>query len=322
MRKPYREYKQFLTEKFGCRVHKISLDAGLTCPNRDGTAGTGGCIYCNARGSGTGAHERALSIREQIDNSMEYLRKRFKAEKFLAYFQSFSNTYAPLPRLKSLYEEALSVKDVVGITIGTRPDCVNEEILDYLAFLQKRTYLCLEYGLQSAHDRTLKIINRGHDVATFVKAVDATRRLNIPVCVHVILGLPGETEEDMLETAKFLAGLDIQAIKIHVLYVIKDTVLEQMYLKGQYKCLEREDYVRIAARFLACLPPHVVIQRVTGDPHRNELVAPSWTLEKQKNIAMLVDYMETNNLKQGSWFKKSFASISQALTGVSRNSKS
>ena len=297
---PYRDYNSYLRELFGCRVHKITIDAGMTCPNRDGTKGFGGCIYCNARGSGTGQWVLGKSIRQQLEEAKPYLKKRFKAEKFLAYFQSYSNTYAPLERLKALYEEALSVEDVVGLTIGTRPDCVSSEVLDYLAQLSNDYYVCLEYGLQSAHDSTLRLINRGHDVQTFVEAVKETRSRNIPVCVHVIIGLPGESEENMLDTARFLAKLDIQAVKIHLLYVVKGTVLEKWYLEGKYRCLSREDYVRIVSHFIALLPPSIVIQRLTGDPHPEELVAPQWALEKQQNLQAIINYMKNNGLTQGS----------------------
>lgn len=298
--KPYRDYKSFLIKKFGCKVHKVTVDAGMTCPNRDGTVGFGGCIYCNSRGSGTGAFAKGIPLNRQITDAIGYLRKRYKAEKFLAYFQSFSNTYAPLGRLKQLYKEALSVDDVVGLTIGTRPDCIDEEILQYLEWVANKWYVSLEYGLQSAHDKTLKLINRGHGVKEFVAAVELTRNRNIDICVHVILGLPGETEDDMLETAKFLSELDIQAVKIHLLYVVKNTVLEKWYREGKYRCLTREEYTRIVSRFIAFLRPDIVIQRITGDPHRNELVAPLWSLEKQRNIQEVINYMEKNSLKQGS----------------------
>ncbi len=302
-KKPYRDYKTYLIERFGCRVHKITIDAGLTCPNRDGTVGTGGCIYCNARGSGTGAFARGISIRDQILGAIGYLRKRYKAKKFLAYFQSFSNTYAPLDHLEKLYEEALSVEDIVGLTIGTRPDCINDEILDYLQWLAKRWYVSLEYGLQSAHDRTLKLINRGHGVKEFISAVEATKNRNIDICVHVILGLPGETEADMLDTARFLSNMDINSVKIHLLYVVKNTILEKWYKSGKYRCLTREEYVKIVSNFISLLPPNVVIQRLTGDPHRHELVAPSWALEKHKNLIEIIDYMKEKKLYQGVFYR-------------------
>lgn len=300
----YRDYRSYLHEIFRCRVHKITVDAGLTCPNRDGSKGTGGCIYCNARGSGTGQWALGKTVREQLEEAMPYLRKRFKAKKFLAYFQSFSNTYAPLERLQALYEEALSVKDVVGLTIGTRPDCVSLDVLDYLASLSRRCYVSIEYGLQSAHDKTLSLINRGHTVDAFLEAIEETRKRGIPVCVHVIIGLPGESEEEMIETARFLARCDIQAVKIHLLYVVRGTVLERWYLEGRYSPLSREDYVRIVSRFLAFLPPHVVIQRLTGDPHPQELVVPSWALEKQQNLQAILSYMTEKGISQGALYHR------------------
>ncbi len=297
--RPFRDYNSYLREQFGCRVQKISVDAGLSCPNRDGSRGRGGCVYCNARGSGTGAAAAGRSITEQLENAKSYLAKRYKAKKFLAYFQSFSNTYAPLPRLRSLYGEALSVADVVGLTIGTRPDCVADDVLHYLAELQQDHLVWLEYGLQSAHERTLRKINRGHGIAEFIDAMERTRRLDLPVCVHIILGLPGESEDDMLETARFLASMDIQAVKIHLLYVIRGTILESWYRDGSYRCLEREAYAALVGRFLALLPPRVIVQRITGDPHREELVAPAWALEKQRNLQAILDYMRDRGLRQG-----------------------
>jgi len=283
-------------------VQKITLDAGLTCPNRDGTRGRGGCIYCNSRGSGTGLGQ-TLSISQQIDRARQYLKKRYKAKKFLAYFQSFSNTYAPLEKLKNIYGEALGFPDVVGLSIGTRPDCVEEEVLDYLHEISRTHLVWLEYGLQSAHEKTLSLINRGHGVAEFIDAVERTRRRGLNICVHVILGLPGEEKRHMLETAKFIAGMDIQGIKLHLLYVIKDTPLHKMYREGEYKCLSREVYCEIVGEFISLLPPHMVVQRITGDPHPHELVAPIWALDKMRNREAILEYMRTRNLYQGKFFR-------------------
>lgn len=297
--KPYRDYNSYLRGIFGCRVQKITLDAGLTCPNRDGSLGKSGCIYCNERGSGTGASRQLRSITEQISSGKSALRRRYKASKFLAYFQSFSNTYAPLEVLKGLYEEALADPDIVGLTIGTRPDCVPDDVLDYLGGLAKSRAIWLEYGLQSALDATLVRIRRGHDVRTFADAVQRTRARNLPICVHVILGLPGESREDMLDTARFLGRQDIQAVKIHLLYVIRGTVLDDWYREGRYRCLSRDEYASIVGDFLALLSEHVIIQRLTGDPHPDELVAPSWALEKRLNLDAINDYMKERDLWQG-----------------------
>jgi len=227
-------------------VQKITLDAGLTCPNRDGTVGRGGCIYCNEKGSGTDAHRRA-GIAEQIRAAKDRLARRYGAKRFIAYFQSFSNTYAPLEKLSALYAESLADPDVVGLSIGTRPDCVADDVLDHLAELSKTHLVWMEYGLQSASEKTLELIGRGHGLPAFVDTLGRTRARNIPVCVHVILGLPGEGLEDMLDTARFLAGCDIQGVKIHLLYVIKGTRLDALYRSGDYRCLTREEYAAAAA---------------------------------------------------------------------------
>jgi radical SAM protein (TIGR01212 family) len=299
LQKPFRDFSSYLRELFGCHVQKITLDAGLTCPNRDGRLGYGGCIYCNDRGSGTGAAKRFLSITEQIATAKAYLRKRYKASKFLAYFQSFSNTYAPLPVLRSLYEEALRDPEIVGLSIGTRPDCLADDVLKYLEGLSASHLIWLELGLQSASDLTLSLIRRGHDVKAFDDAVQRARSCRIPVCTHVILGLPGETGQEMLGTARHIASLDIQAVKIHLLYVVRGTTLEQWYLRGHYRCLTREEYVYIVSRFLTLLPPSLIVQRLTGDPHPEELVAPPWALEKNENLRAIIEHMSAHNLFQG-----------------------
>ncbi len=296
---PYRTLSSFLRERFGCRVRKITVDAGLTCPNRDGTVGIGGCIYCNERGSGTGA-SRTLSVGEQIQSAKEFMRRRYGVGKYIVYFQSFSNTYAPVERLERLYGEALDTEDIVGLAIGTRPDCVPEETLDLIGDVGRRTYVTLEYGLQSAHDATLALINRGHGFEAFREAVERTRRRNIDVTVHVILGLPGETKADMLETARVIGSMGIRGVKIHLLYVVRGTRLHDMFASGEYTCLTRDAYADIVADFLAVLPPDMVIHRLTGDPHRDELVAPEWALDKEANLAAIRHVMEERNIVQGS----------------------
>ncbi|MGV8074710.1 MAG: TIGR01212 family radical SAM protein [Syntrophobacteraceae bacterium] len=295
----YRDYNSYLREQFGCRVQKISLDAGLTCPNRDGSKGVQGCIYCNDQGSGTGAARRGRSISEQIEEAKPYLAKRYKAKAFLGYFQSYTNTYASLPVLRRLYGEALADPDIVGLSIGTRPDCISNEILDHLAELSRSRLIWIEYGLQSAHDETLLRIRRGHTVEAFVDSVQRTRLRNIPICAHVILGLPGEGREKMLETARFLASQDIQAVKIHLLYVVRGTKLDEWLQCGKYKCLTRDEYISIVAEFLSFLPSHLIIQRLTGDPHPEELRAPAWALEKRQNREAIHSHMRRCGLYQG-----------------------
>jgi len=304
----YRDLNTALREQFGCRVQKITLDAGMTCPNRDGTLGIGGCIYCNVRGSGTGLSQR-YSITEQLERGKARLARRYKATKFIAYFQSFSNTYGPPQDLQNLYLEALEVEGVVGLAIGTRPDCVPDGVLDMLSELNQRTYLWVEYGLQSIHERTLELVNRGHDVAAFVDAVERSRRRDLDICVHVILGLPGENRTDMLATARAIGKLDIQGVKIHLLYVIEGTPLAELYLRGDYRCLSREEYVDIVCEFLALLPPQVVIHRLTGDPHPEELLAPKWAMDKQTNLQAIRETLQSRDLWQGKFY------ASQPATG-------
>ena len=299
MKKRYKDLNTYFRELFGHRVHKISIDAGMTCPNRDGTISTGGCIYCNSKGSGTGQYLAGKTIREQIETAKVRVIRRFKAKKFIAYFQSYTNTYAPVETLKSLYDEALGVKDVAGLAIGTRPDCVNTEILDLLESYTARNLIWIEYGLQSAHDDTLNRINRGHDVTCFEKAVEATKGRGINICAHVILGLPGETRRQMLETARFLSGLGIQGVKLHLLYVIRGTRLEALYNRGDFRCLDQREYAGLICDFLERLPADMIIQRLTGDPHPNELVAPQWALEKKQTLDMIMDILEQRDTWQG-----------------------
>ena len=280
MPKRYTDFNTYLRGRYGCRVQKITVDAGLTCPNRDGTLSSSGCIYCNPRGSGTGAHSRGISIRDQLLAGKHALARRYKAKKFIAYFQSFSNTYAPLDTLRRLYAEALSVEDVVGLAIGTRPDCVSEPVLSLLSALAARHMIWIEYGLQSAHDATLAKINRGHDWQCFADAVHATRGRGILICAHVVLGLPGEGRDEMLATAARVSGMGIDGIKIHLLYVIRNTAMDRLYRRGEYRCLSQKEYVALVCDFLEYLPPQMVIQRLTGDPHPQELVAPLWSLKK------------------------------------------
>ena len=302
MKKRYNDLNTHLRGIFGCRVQKITVDAGLTCPNRDGTLSSGGCIYCNTRGSGTGAHARGLSITRQLTNGKQSLSKRYKAKKFLAYFQSFSNTYAPLPTLKRLYDEALSVDDVVGLSIGTRPDCVDVRVLDLLQSYAERHLIWLEYGLQSASDVTLEFINRGHDVQSFIDAVEKTKNRGIKICAHVILGLPHETRQDILHTAATIARLGIDGVKLHLLYVVKGTRLEALYRKGEFKCLEQHAYVDLVCDFLERIPFEMVVQRLTGDPHREELAAPAWSLKKTETLELVGKTLEKRASWQGRYF--------------------
>jgi radical SAM protein (TIGR01212 family) len=295
----YNDLNTYLRGLFGCRVQKITIDAGLSCPNRDGRLASGGCIYCNVKGSGTGAHARGLSVTEQLLQGKAALTRRYKAAKFIAYFQSFSNTYAPVETLKRLYDEALAVEDVVGLSIGTRPDCVGRKVLDLLESYTAGHLIWIEYGLQSAHDKTLALINRGHDFSCFQRAVAASRGRGIRICAHVILGLPGETRRHMLETARRLSEIGVDGIKLHLLYVVRGTRMEALYRSGGYRCLDQQEYADLVCDFLERIPPEVVIQRLTGDPHPAELVAPQWALAKRETLEMIRRTLVQRGSRQG-----------------------
>lgn len=278
--KRYHTFTYFLEQKFGRKVAKISLDAGFTCPNIDGSKGVGGCTYCSARGSGDFAGDQSLSLREQFEQVRQVMDQKWPDAVYIPYFQAHTNTYAPLEILKEKFEEALSFPDVVGLAIATRADCITDEIADYLGELAQRTYLEVELGLQSVHDVTGERINRCHSYADFLEGYQKLADRGINICVHIIDGLPGEDREMMLETARRLSHLKLHSIKIHLLHVIKGTVMEQQLAEGQFRLLTREEYVGIVCDQLELLPPQMVIQRVTGDGERESLVGPEWSLKK------------------------------------------
>jgi radical SAM protein (TIGR01212 family) len=242
---------------------------------------------------------KGISITEQLRINKQRVAKRFKARKFIAYFQSFTNTYAPLEKLEAIYSEALREGDVVGLAIGTRPDCINEPTLALLEGYARSHLIWIEYGLQSIHDRTLAQINRGHDYQAFVRAVKATQNRKIRICAHIILGLPGETRKDMLETVKALADLKIDGIKIHLLYVVEGTPLHALHSAGKYRCLKQDDYVNIVCEVIEHLPANMVVMRLTSDPHPHELIAPRWALDKRNTLAMIHQRLEDRDSYQG-----------------------
>lgn len=278
--KPYPLFSEHLKKRFGVRVHKISVDAGFGCPNRNGGRSGPGCLFCDPGGSGAVGIERQLSVAAQIEQGKEVMRRKYKATRFMAYFQPFSNTLAPVAHLRALYDEALAVDDVLGLAVGTRPDCVPGEVLDLLAEYHRRTYFWLELGLQSSHDRTLAWLRRGHDFATFVKACDEARSRGLRVCVHVILGLPGESRADMLATADILAGLQVEGVKLHLLHVLRDTPLGSLYLDGKLSLPTMQEYVELVVDVMERLHPATLIHRLTGDGPRDQLLAPRWSLNK------------------------------------------
>ena len=278
--KRYHTLDYYYKNKFGEKIAKISLNAGFTCPNIDGTVGFGGCIYCSKSGSGEFAGNIEDSLEKQFEEIKKVMNHKWQNTKYIAYFQARTNTYAPVERLKTIYEKVLTFKNVVGINIGTRPDSISDECLDYLEDLNKRTYLTVELGLQTIKESTSKLINRCHTLDCFKDMVEKLRERNIDVVVHIINGLPYETKEDMLETVKYLNNLDIQGIKIHMLSIIKDTPLANLYEKEKFHILSKEEYIDIVTTQLEYLRPEIVIHRITGDPDPKELIEPSWLIKK------------------------------------------
>lgn len=293
-----------MLHKLNAKVYKITLDAGFNCPNRDGTISKGGCIFCDEEGSFSRVHSSKQDIEDQIKASSEFLRNRFKAEKFLSYFQAYTNTYASIAKLKEIYDSSLSHPDVIGLSIGTRPDCVDPEKIKLLAGYAKDYYVCVEYGLQSIHDKTLKLINRGHDAECFLNAVKMTQNKNIKICAHIILGLPKETKKDMLETAKTLADLNIDGVKIHALSALKGTQLTKMYENKEWTPLEEDDYIDIVCDILEILPPKTTIHRLTGSGLHDILVAPMWLGSRHYTLNKIHRELERRDSWQGKFYKK------------------
>lgn len=298
--KRYTDYNSYLRHLFGQRVQKIAVDAGLSCPNRDGKLSSDGCIYCNAKGSGSGLWAKGMSIKAQIAAKKIGAVKKYKAKKFLAYFQSYSNTYAPVGHLKKMYDEALAEEGMVGMAIGTRPDCVDAQKLDLLESYAKKYLVWLEYGLQSVHEKTLSLINRRHTFQDFVDAVEMTKGRQINICTHIILGLPGENRQMMLDSARVLADLGINGIKIHLLYVIKNTALDRMWQAGNYTPMTQQAYVETVCDLIERLPKEMIIQRITGDPHLDELRAPQWAGRYRETFNQIQQELEKRDTFQGS----------------------
>ena len=278
--KRYYTLDYFYKEKFKSKVFKISLNAGFSCPNKDGTKGYGGCIYCSKLGSGDYAGEKDKSLVLQFNDVKNIMLHKWPDSKYIVYFQANTNTYAPVNVLKEKYESVLFLDNVIGINIATRPDSISDKCLEYLEELNKKTYLTVELGLQTIHDETSKLINRGHDLKCFEEMVKKLRERNINVVVHIINGLPYETKEMMLSTAKYLSNLDIQGIKIHMLHILKDTALANLYEKEKFHVLTREEYVDIVCSQLEILREDIVIHRITGDPNPDDLIEPKWLIKK------------------------------------------
>lgn len=300
--KRYHSLNYFLREKFGEKVFKISLDAGFSCPNRDGTISKGGCVFCSERGSGDFAGDRCFSITKQFEDIKAMMNKKWKDGKYIAYFQAYTNTYAPIDVLKAKYEEAITQEDVVGLAIATRPDCLKDEVLDLLEEYSKKVYTWVELGLQTSKDDTAKLINRGYKLEIFEEAVKRLRERNIDVVVHVIFGLPGESREDMLNTIEYLSQMDVQGIKLHLLHLMKNTPLEILYNKGMLKLLEMEEYLELITTAITILPEEIVVHRLTGDAPRELLIGPIWSLRKWEVLNAIDKKLQDEDLYQGKNF--------------------
>ncbi|MBX6394477.1 MAG: TIGR01212 family radical SAM protein [Alicyclobacillaceae bacterium] len=297
--KRYHSWNYHLRQVFGEKVFKVSLDAGFTCPNRDGTVAVGGCTFCSARGSGDFAGNRADDLETQFRTVRDRMHAKWPKAKYIGYFQAYSNTYAPVDRLREMYERILVQPGVVGLSIATRPDCLPDDVVDLLAEFHERTYLWVELGLQTVHERTQRLINRGHDYACFLEGVEKLRRRGIRVCAHIIFGLPGESEDDMMETVREVASLDLQGIKIHLLHLLKGTALVKLWEAGGLQLLDKETYVRLVVDALEMLPPDMVVHRLTGDGPPDLLIGPKWSLKKWEVLNAIDDELERRNTWQG-----------------------
>lgn len=278
----YLSFSKYLKDKFGQKVYKISLDGGFTCPNRDGKTGTRGCIFCSKGGSGDFAESREMSITEQIESGKKKLEKKIKSGKYIAYFQAFTNTYAPVETLRQKYEEAINHPDIVALSIATRPDCLGDDVLRLLDEMNNIKPVFVELGLQTIHQKSAKYIRRGYDLSVYDKAVRDLEKIGVNVVVHVILGLPNESENDMLETVKYVCESGANGIKLQLLHVIDGTDLAKDYEKGLFKTLEFDEYVNLIVKCVKIIPKDIVIHRLTGDGAKKDLIAPLWSADKKR----------------------------------------
>ena len=301
--KRYYNLNYFLRNKFGCKVFKISLDAGFSCPNRDGTISKKGCIFCSERGSGDFAGDRKFSIHKQFEDIKDVMNKKWKSGKYIAYFQAYTNTYAPLEVLKKKYSEALSEDGVVALAIATRPDCLNDDVIELLGEINKKIYLWVELGLQTINDDTAKKINRGYGLEVFEKSLKKLRDKNIDVVVHTIFGLPGETKEDMLSTVDYISSKDIQGVKFHLLHLMKETPLVSLYERGELKFLNQDEYIGIICEAVSRLRDDIVVHRLTGDAPRSLLIGPKWSLKKWEILNSIDKTLEDKDIYQGIKYK-------------------
>lgn len=300
--KRYHSLNYFLRNKFSKKIYKISLDGGFTCPNRDGKVGKGGCTFCSSKGSGDYAGDRVLSISSQFQDRKEIMEKKWKEGQYIAYFQAYTNTYGPIDELKQKYEEALAQEGVVGLSIATRPDCIDDEVVDLLEEISKKTYLWVELGLQTINDETGRNFNRGYDLSTFDQSLRKLMERKIEVVVHTIFGLPGETKEDMLKTIDYVAHSGAQGIKFHLLHLMENTKMVEQYENGQLEFLSQEDYIDLICKSIAIIPSNMVVHRLTGDAPRESLIGPMWSLKKWEVLNAIDKALVDNDIWQGKEF--------------------
>ena len=304
MDRRYNSYNTYLREKFGCRVHKVSVDVGFTCPNRDGSMATGGCVYCNNNSFVPFYARSRVPLGDQINTGMEYLKRRFKAEKFIIYFQAYTNTYDKIERLERLYREALEHDDVVGLAIGTRSDCVDEEKIKLCEKLSKDWFITLEYGIESIYDKTLELMNRGHNYQSVLGALRITKGRGIHIGAHIIVGFPGETHDEMLGIADEMSRLDIDFLKIHNLHVVKNTPLARMYAKEPFNLFTYEEYLHFISRFIERLSPKIVLERLFTDTPQDLLVAPIWNKTHGEFLSGIEAELQRRDAFQGKLFNE------------------
>lgn len=279
-------------QTFGCKVYKLSLDGGFTCPNRDGTLGTRGCIFCSEKGSGEFAEGSCGSISRQLERAKERVRGKNREGKYIAYFQSFTNTYAPVAVLEQRYREAIAPEDIVGLAVATRPDCLPEEVVDLLARVNRIKPVSVELGLQTVHEDTARYLRRGYPTAVYLDAVKRLKAAGLEVVTHIILGLPGETEEMMMETTRQAVAAGTDGVKFHLLHVLRGTDLEQEYLRGRMEPLSLERYGQILKACISCLPEHIIVHRITGDGAKRDLIAPAWSADKKRVLNYLYKVLD------------------------------
>lgn len=295
----YNDYGSWIRSKFPFRVQKISVDAGFSCPNRDGRIGIGGCIYCDNRTFNPAYCNKSKSISEQLEEGKHFFRRKYPEMKFLAYFQAYTNTYESLDKLKKLYEEALNADDIVGLVIGTRPDCVSDELLRYLEQLNKHTFITMEYGIETANNETLKRINRGHTFECARNIIEKTASKGIVTGGHIILGLPGEDTKESIRQAPLISSLPINILKIHQMQIIRDTKLARIYEETPFKLYSAEEYIKLISQYIKLLRKDIIIERFISQSPKEMLIAPQWGLKNHEFTNLLINYLKKENIFQG-----------------------